>query len=451
MNTIECPLLIIGAGPAGLAAAAAAAVSGCAIHVIDDNPRSGGQIWRGGADKQADQRAQTLWKETSNNEKIHFHFQSKVVHVARNSDGSFDVITEGQAGARTQHFHAQKLILCTGARELLLPFPGWTLAGVTGAGGLQALAKGGYPVAGKRIVVAGSGPLLLAVAASLIERGAIVTHILEQSNLSQLRQFSLHLLATPSKIWQALQLALRLRSTQYLYDSYVVSAHGDTEIKQLVAKVRGQQITLECDYLACGFGLIPNSDLGAAFGCELSTDNPASCNAALPSDATEKKSHHLSAHPRVIVDALQQTSVQGLYAAGEICGVGGVDLALVEARIAGYAATGQDEQAKSFANERKRWQKFAAQLDHCFRLRDELRHLCQADTIVCRCEDVRYTQLQERKNWRAAKLHTRCGMGACQGRVCGGANRFLFGWERDAGRLPLFASRIESIESISVE
>ena len=110
-----------------------------------------------------------------------------------------------------------------------MPFPGWTLAGVTGAGGLQALSKAGYPVAGKRVIVAGTGPLLLAVAASLIERGAEVTHILEQTKFGQLSRFALGLLATPSKISQALKLGRSLKEVIYHADSYVIGAHAQVQ------------------------------------------------------------------------------------------------------------------------------------------------------------------------------------------------------------------------------
>jgi NADPH-dependent 2,4-dienoyl-CoA reductase/sulfur reductase-like enzyme len=431
---MNCDVLIIGAGPAGLAAAASAAESGAQIHIIDDNFTSGGQIWRGGAQKSRDKRAQKLWENLSELNNVHFHFQSKVIHIRRfvnNHEATIEVVVEGamtSAGqAAAQKYTAKKIILATGARELLLPFPGWTLPGVTGAGGLQALAKNGYPVLGKRVVLAGSGPLLLAVAASLIERGAIVTHILEQSTLTALSKFAFGLLRTPSKMIQAIKLWTKLRHVQYCSNSYVLAAQGTQELSSARVSLNGQECDLACDFLACGFGLIPNIDLAASLSCELvDTDH----------------------YQQVKVNEYQETSQIGVFCAGEGTGVGGVDLSLAEGSIAGYAATAQVEKAKVHLKERSIWRKFASNLHKAFRLRAELRKLCQTDTIVCRCEDVSYGQLEPHPNWRSAKLHTRCGMGACQGRICGAANRFLFSWERDAGRLPLNTAKISSLCSL---
>ncbi|WP_295759901.1 FAD/NAD(P)-binding oxidoreductase [Undibacterium sp.] len=417
---MKTDILIIGAGPAGLAAAHSAAQSGARVDVIDDNFRSGGQIWRGGADSNQDQRARTLWKNLSANSKVHFHFQTRVVHAK----SAHQILTEDHEKA--QLFECQKLILATGARELLLPFPGWTLPGVTGAGGLQALAKNGYPVAGKRVVVAGSGPLLLAVAASLIERGALVTHILEQASLPQLGRFALSLLATPDKLFQALQLAKNLSSARYSSNSYVIAAHSDVnqQLSTVSVNIQGRQQNIACDYLACGYGLLPNSELAASLKCALALT---------------------ASHPKVKVDEWQGTSIENVYAAGESTGIGGVDLALAEGAIAGFAATGNQNKARQYFKQRQTGLRFSQKLARYFSLRPELHQLCAADTLVCRCEDVSYAQLLAHDNWRSAKLHTRCGMGACQGRICGAATQTLFNWDKDAGRLPFANVRIASL------
>src|SRR5699024_4085175 len=126
-------------------------------------------------------------------------------------------------------------------------------------------------------------------------------------------------------------------------------------------------------------------------------------------------------HPVVPVDDLQGTSVAGVYAVGEACGIGGVDCARVEGTIAGLAAAGMPERARRLFGQRARARRFAAHLQRHFTLRDEVRALAEADTVVCRCEDVTYGQLEGYHTGREMKLVSRCGMGPCQGRICGTA------------------------------
>lgn len=418
---MKTDILIIGAGPAGLAAAASAAESGAQIDIIDDNFSSGGQIWRGGAASQKDPRAKELWQKLQTKTNVRFHFQTRVVHAISPQQ----ILTENAGTSKL--FETKKLILATGARELLLPFPGWTLPGVTGAGGLQALAKNGFPVEDKRVIVAGSGPLLLAVAASLLERGAIVTHILEQAKMPRLAHFALSLLATPSKLAQAWALRKNLSNVKYSSNSYITAATSDVQLNKVRARINGQDQILDCNYLACGFGLIPNIDLAASLHCALDES---------------------ALYTKVAVDEWQQTSVKYVYSAGESTGIGGVDLALAEGSIAGWTAIDRFDKAKKIFTERRHWQAFSRRLNTAFILRPELRQLCQPDTLVCRCEDVSYAQLQQHDNWRSAKLHTRCGMGACQGRICGAANLFLFDWNKDAGRLPFSNAKLSSLSSL---
>ena len=445
MKALEyrCDVLIIGAGPAGLAAAQAALAAGCEVDLVDDNFQSGGQIWRGGAQIQHDPRAQNLASILTQSERLRCHFQSKLIHISGHKDQFTAVLDHTQTPhCANSKIVAKRVIIGTGAREILLPFAGWTLPGVTGAGGLQALVKGGYPVQGKRVVVAGTGPLLLAVAASLVERGAIVTHIVEQSSFSKLNRFAWSLFASPSKLKQAIQLAWKLRRQKYWSDSYVLEAHGKQQLSKITIVKGGVLHEIESDYLACGYGLAPNLEIATGLGCTVNFHDDDS-----------------SAMPNVRVTEMQESSVAGVYCAGETTGVGGVDLSLAEGCIAGYAAafsldkTVIPKQSQDYANrqliaaekQRRVWQQFARRLQQTFQLRPELKQLCRDDTIVCRCEDVSFSQLQIHSDWRSAKLHTRCGMGACQGRICGNANYVLFGWKRDLGRLPLQATSLNNL------
>lgn len=413
-------ILVVGAGPAGLAAAHAAATHGAQVGIIDDNPYPGGQIWRGAPDTQADPRAARLLGELRALNNVEFLPQTRVMYA---TEPQQLLVQTPSASATLRYRH---LILATGARERLLPFPGWTLPGVTGAGGLQALSKGGYPLQGKRVVVAGSGPLLLAAAATLRGKGAHIVAIIEQAATPSLLRFAAGLLAAPAKIAQALQLLAQLRGVPYWRNSYVHSAHGDGTLQSVQVQHGYEQELdiLQCDYLACGYGLLPNVELAQALGCATAAQDGQTA---------------------VRVDEWQQTSVAGIYCAGEGTGVGGVDLALAEGRIAGLAACGRQQQARAVLAERARWSAFAGRLTRAFALRPELRTLAGDDTIVCRCEDVCHGDLRTQTSWRSAKLQTRCGMGPCQGRICGGATEVLYGWRPDAVRLPISPTRISSI------
>jgi D-hydroxyproline dehydrogenase subunit alpha len=159
---MSCDVLVVGAGPAGIAAASVAAESGCRVCLVDDNAAAGGQIWRGyeaHAEGEPHGGSFALWRQRMVRSEIEIRLSARV--VAHPASGVLRV----ESHDRCTDIHYERLVLATGARERFLPFPGWTLPGVMGAGGIQAMVKSGLPIAGKRVVVAGSGPLLLAVAA----------------------------------------------------------------------------------------------------------------------------------------------------------------------------------------------------------------------------------------------------------------------------------------------
>ena len=399
--------LVIGAGPAGLAAAYRAAQAGLRVTVVDDNPAAGGQIWRGERQKPTSPEAQA-WFEKIRSVDIKLINGARVFQQPRIGT----LLAETSEGVCELSY--TNLVLATGARERFLPFPGWTLPNVMGAGGLQALVKTGLPIEGKRVVVAGSGPLLLAVAAYLRTRGAEVLLIAEQASSLQLAKF---VIGVAGKASQALSLKRQLRGVRYLNGCWVIAAHGTDKLESVTLSRGGK---IKCDYLACGFHLVPNIELAELLSC-----------------AVENGS--------VNVDQYQQTSVANVYSAGEATGIGGLELSLVEGEIAGLAIAGKHEQARGLFAVRDKQRKFAKRLNSTFSLRDELRQLPAPETIVCRCEDVTFERLRAHSSWRAAKLQTRCGMGPCQGRVCGAAVEFLFDWRAESVRPPVVPVRVESL------
>jgi NADPH-dependent 2,4-dienoyl-CoA reductase/sulfur reductase-like enzyme len=405
-------VLVVGGGPAGLAAASSAAEHGIRVGLIDDNPALGGQIWRQGIASAYPEAESWIRK-----------LQSAGVEIlcgARVFDHPSPNLLRAETHDELLELEYCKLVIATGARERFLPFPGWTLPNVMGAGGLQALVKSGYSVAGKKILVAGTGPLLLAVAAYLRTHGAEIGMICEQASLWSLTKFGFSLLKRREKIAQARSLRKQLSGVPFVTSSWPVAAEGDGILKAVLVS-RGNKIEkVACDFLACGFHLVPNTELATLLGCRLEQGF-------------------------VGVDHIQQTSQAGIFCAGEPTGIGGVELSVVEGQVAGHAAAGQEDLARSFFSIRQKVMKFADALDRTFALRPELRELATAETIICRCEDVTYGRLKVQTSWRAAKLQTRCGMGPCQGRVCGPQTEFLFGWSPDSVRPPIFPARVESL------
>ena len=396
-------VLIIGAGPADIAAAIAARKAGVKVGVVDDNFAVGGQIWRSGVPG--------AWAQAFANSGAQLLSGARI----------FDAPEPGLLMAKTPESFAElryeKLILTTGARELFLPFPGWTLPNIMGAGGLQAMVKGGLNIAGKRVVVAGSGPLLIAVAASLLKHGAKVRAIVEQASNAHLASFAAAIARQPAKAWQGSQLLWALRNTPMLRDVYPVRAEGEGRVQRVILS---NGAGIDCDYLACGFGLVPNTELAGLLGCRLNGDF-------------------------VEINQARQTSIEAVYAAGELTGIGGLEKSLVEGEIAAYEATGNLRAAQALDSKRKAAQSFQRAIESAFALRPELFALADYATKVCRCEDVTLGAVAPFHSWREAKLHTRCGMGPCQGRICGPILRSLKGWRQEGVRPPIFPVDVAAI------
>ncbi|WP_186071508.1 NAD(P)/FAD-dependent oxidoreductase [Burkholderia gladioli] len=419
-------IVVVGAGPAGLAAARAAAGAGARVAILDDNPRAGGQIWRQGpVFEPAAPLVESLAALRASSVEL-----IPGARVVAALPGRELLVEQASAEAGGAILGYDKLIVASGARELLLPFAGWTLPGVTGAGGLQALVKGGVPVRGERIVIAGSGPLLIAALATAREAGANVLAVVEQASARAVRGFALSLAATPSKLVQAARLTRGFIGVDYLTGGVLRAAHGSSRVEAATIEIEGRPRVIECDRIACGYGLVPNLTLPLALGCELRDG-------------------------AVAVDARQHTSREAVFAAGESTGIGGMELARAEGALAGLAAAGVDEGDRRVAaliREREVWLGFAARVARTFALGDAARALPPDDTVLCRCEDVTLGAARAYADARDAKLQTRCGMGACQGRVCGAAGAALLGWQEAAIPRPPFSPvRIGTLAALATD
>ena len=370
-------VVVVGAGPAGVNAAVTAAKAGKDVLLIDSGRRIGGQYHRQS-------------------------FRAKEIRVAHDRvrhlpDTSVWAIEGNRlhlTGSRV--VTAEALILATGAYDRTLPFPGWDLPGVYTAGAGQAMAKGQGIALGRNVIVAGTGPFLLPVAGSLLDLGVTVK-VFEANSPSRnwLREPEA-LIAGRRKIAELARYAKV--APHYRERTAVIAAHGDDRVREVtVAKLDENWNPLRvkripADAVCVGYGFVPQLELAISAGCRLRNGF-------------------------VDVDQNQRTSVPWIFAAGEITGIGGAELAAHEGIVAGAAAAGVNP---GLTVDRR----FAEALTRVYPIKAGWRSWLTDDTIICRCERVTRQKLQSATRrgataTRAVKLASRAGLGVCQGRICG--------------------------------
>ena len=417
-------VVIIGAGPAGLSASLAAAAAGAPVLLIDSNPRLGGQYWRMSADDFQDQHNQHFDLDTGllliNAVKARKEIEvwsGSQIWNATNKDGknTLRVIYQG----KERIVNTENLILCTGAYDRTLPFPGWDIPGVMTPGGVQSLLKGHGVLAGRRVVVAGSGPFLLPVAAGVVKAGGSVVALLEANKSRRWLTSFFVLLENISKIKEAFYYIKTISEAKVRarFGQAVIAAHaasnGELESVDIAKIDRNFRIkkvqNIKCDVAAIGWGFTADTSLAGSLGC----------NQLVAKDDGVV----------VWVDGEQQTSIPGVFAAGEITGIGGSDLSMAEGVIAGISAAKfvgcNVEVLKAHRKRRAKRQRFANALIRAYPIKPGWKSWLRDETIICRCEEVCLSDLKHSINElgatdsRTAKLLTRCGMGLCQGRICG--------------------------------
>ena len=406
-------VLVVGGGPAGIAAGRGGGARRQARHPAGKLPWLGGQIWRGREAERS--RLARHWLGRLRESTVEVLLGTTAV----GAPAPGRLLAENAAGAI--ELEAQPRFWRSGRGSCFCHSPAGPSPGCSVPEGCRALVKERWPLAGKRIVVAGSGPLLIAAAAGFRAAGARVRVIAEQASWNRLIRFGARLpLLAPDKLLQAAAYQASLLGTPFRPGSWVLEARGDASLREVVLQTPGGRRTLECDYLACAFGLVPNLELPRLLGSRIERG-------------------------ATWVDERQLTSVPGVYCAGEPTGIGGRDRALVEGQIAGAFVAGDEAQARSLFGLRARTRRFSEAMAQGFQLRAEVRQLAAPSTLVCRCEDVPMEALKPFDGWRAAKLHTRCGMGACQGRTCGAALETMYGWENDSVRPPVFPVSLSTL------
>jgi NADPH-dependent 2,4-dienoyl-CoA reductase/sulfur reductase-like enzyme len=388
-----------------MAAARAAASAGGRVLLIDSAPKLGGQYHRQGLGPEAFSLPDGVE-----------HLPEAVVFAVEPVPGGHRLhLRTGQADGprrRARRVDTAALVLATGAHDRALPFPGWDLPGVCTPGAAQALAKGQGVAVGERVLVAGTGPFLLPVAESLLGVGAQVLGVLEANDpLTGWLAHPAGLVAGTRKLPELagyLGLLARHR-VPYRPRTTVITAHGRDRVEAVTtarldrdwAVIPGSERRVEADAVCAGFGFTPRLELAIAAGCALSGGF-------------------------VDVDLAQATSVPGVFAAGELTGIGGAALAADEGEVAGLAAAGAQGKTPHRALRRVRsGRRFASGLDSAYPVRPGWQTRLRDDTLVCRCEEVGYGELRHAVEQRDAcgvrslKLVSRAGLGLCQGRICG--------------------------------
>lgn len=420
------PLTIVGAGPAGIMAAYTAAMAGVDVTIIDNNPQPGGQYYRQSPPE--------------------FNFPNMIDSISSRVDGP-EVLSK-LANKKIRTFYSaqvwgvhegnkllfadekqsyilptDQVIIATGAYDRPMAFPGWTLPGVLGAGATLRMVKTQWVLPGKRVLLAGTGPLQLALADLLLKKGAEVVCIAEAANPftkpGQLPNFWGN--------WDRLIEGLQYFSTLFkhkvktYYDHAIIKATGSDHVERAtIAKldkngdpIPGTEKEYEVDAVCLGYGLIPAFQLAASFNCQLSFD---------PRINWFTPKH----------DQTMATTTPNVFVAGDLTAIAGSKAALLEGEIAGLnaihklgAITDQElsERSSKVSKKLKKINRLANALQVLYKIRPELSKLAKDDTLICRCEEVPLSSIKEAIANGGADLHqvklaTRSGMGYCQGRFC---------------------------------
>ena len=413
-------LVIVGAGPAGLAAAVVAAHHGLDVALLDEQPAPGGQIYRAiesipagrssllGAEYARGRELVSVLRDSS----VEYYPDTQVWSLNRKLE--IGLVRSNTAAVIT----ASQILLANGAMERPLPFPGWTLPGVMNAGAGQILFKAHGIVPADGVVLAGTGPLLLLLAWQYLHAGVKIKEILDltpvHNHLRALPYLPRALLAGHYLMkGMAYKKDLKRAGISTLHNISELQANGREQLESISFRHNGRQHVIETGLLLTHFGVIPHTQLSRAAGCRHDWDSSQQCW-------------------RPQLDEWGNSSIDGILIAGDGGGIGGARTAEHAGRLAALEAVHQlvkidQRQRDRLGRKDRKWMREDLHvrpfLEAFFHIPGKLLRVPDDGTIVCRCEEVtageiRMAVADGHSDSNQVKFLTRCGMGPCQGRQC---------------------------------
>ena len=422
-------LVVVGAGPAGLSAAVEASAHGLTVLLADENESPGGQIYRSVerasdadlARMGPDYAAGRMLIERFRRADVSYASRATVWNVGPADDetgaGAHALEVGISLGGIARPIAAHRVILATGALERPFPFPGWTMPGVMTAGAAQILMKSSGLVPSGRTILAGTGPLLYLLASQLLRAGVSLTAVVDTTPVENWRSALPHLLrfATSPYALKGLKLLLEVqRRTRVIRGVTALEAVGSGQFSALRVHRSNKSLHIEGDLLLLHQGIAPNLNLTLAAGCDYVWDE------------------RLAAF-RPNVDGRGASSVPGVSIAGDAAGIVGAVASAHQGELAGLSAALELNRIGQGVYEQRRAQ-HAQKLARALRGRTFIKHRFRPGktfrvpeddgTIICRCEEITAGKLREVAALgvpgpNQMKAFTRCGMGPCQGRLCG--------------------------------
>ncbi|ACI50713.1 BFD domain protein (2Fe-2S)-binding domain protein [Gluconacetobacter diazotrophicus PA1 5] len=413
-------LVVVGGGVAGATAALTISRHGLPVTLVDEQPQAGGQIFR--APTPYARRHVPPNHEFAGGDRLRALLAGSRVETRPATrvwgvSPRMDLDVLGPDGI--DQIATRALVVANGATERVLPFPGWTDPRVIGLAGASILLRNAGTLPGRRVVVAGAGPLLFSVAHQVMELGGDVVAVVDAGRSGDWLRLGTALMRDPARLRLAVQWMTRLRlaGIPIHHRAHIAAVHAATDgLSVAVAKAGRPGVAFrydDVDAVACGHGLKPATLLTRTLGARHRFDG-------------------VGGYWEPETDFSGRTSRAGLYATGDAAGIRGAAVARLRGLITGHAVALDQGAitARDFARLTRHPRMLLRRLDHVSRtmlpLLNASAPLFRAipdDAIVCRCERVRAATLREAtatgaRDLNQVKAWTRCGMGPCQGRMC---------------------------------